>query len=70
MSECYESFLFGKPYIILFDVSERRQGALLESEFISFIHVNWKKSNRINLSDEQGNPWSCDLVNSKLERAP
>jgi len=61
---------FGKSYVIRFDVSERRQSMLLESEAISFIHVNWEAPDRISLSDEQGNQWSYDLVNLKLDRAP
>ena len=67
MSDC---FPFGKSYVIRFDVSEGEQSLLLESKPISFIHVNWETPDRINLSDEQGNQWSYDLVNFKLEPAP
>ena len=66
-SDC---FPFGKSYVIRFDVSEQKQSLLLESKPISFIHVSWEVPDRISLSDEQGNQWSYDLVNSKLERSP
>jgi len=65
-----DCFPFGKSYVIRFDVSEREQSLLLESQAPSFMDVTWEAPDRINLSDEQGNQWSYDLVMLKLERVP
>jgi len=66
-SDC---FPFGKSYVIRFDLPEHRQSLLLESKPISFVHVSWETPDQISLSDEQGNQWNYDLVNSKLEPVP
>ena len=66
-SDC---FPFGKSYVIRFDVLKGQQSLLLESKPISFIHVSWEVSDRISLTDEQGNQWFYDLVILKLERVP
>jgi len=65
-----DCFPFGKSYLIRFELSEREQSLLLESETPSFMNVVWEAHDRIRLSDEQTNQWSYNLVTHELERAP
>ena len=66
-SDC---FPFGKSYVIRFDMSKTEQNLLLESDTPSFIYATWDASDRITLSDEQGNHWVYDLATLKLEQVP
>ena len=66
-SDC---FPFGKSYLIRFDMSKTEQNLLLESDTPSFIYATWDASDRITLSDEQGNHWVYDLATLKLEQVP
>ena len=63
-SDC---FPFGKAYVIRFDVSRGEQSLILESDMPSFIQVSWEAADQINLSDEQNNSWTYNLITHQLE---